>query len=135
MVSYGKLKPGVVVSVVLVRSSDVCRVLKLELPPPMRSVPAGLCQDTCMSRSSDREYDCSHSPLKLWQVVRVSVVAPPPHTVKEDCVCADRPGAGRSGSLQLRPPGSHTSAEVLGSPSPAPPPVSSSAENITSSII
>ena len=73
MVSYGKLKPGVVVSVVLVRNSDVCQVLKLELPPPMRSIPAGLCQDTCMSRSSDREWDCSHSPLKVSQLVSVSV--------------------------------------------------------------
>ena len=42
MVGYGKLKLGVVVSLVVESSS----VLVREPPPPMRSIPAGLCQDT-----------------------------------------------------------------------------------------
>ena len=67
MVSYGKLKLDVVVSVVVESSS----VVVPELPPPMRSIPAGLCQDTCHSRSSDREWDCSHSPLNVRQLVPI----------------------------------------------------------------
>ena len=72
MVGYGKLKLDVVVSVVVESSSVVV------LQPPMRSVPAGLCQDTWPSRCSDREWDCSHSPSKVRQLV---LVRKPPHAV------------------------------------------------------
>ena len=46
-------------------------VLMLEVNPPMRSVPTGDCQDTCAYRAIDREWDSSHSPLKVLQVVLV----------------------------------------------------------------
>ena len=48
VVRYGKLKLVVVVLVVVESSSVV-------VPGPMRSVPAGLCQDTCCHRHEDRE--------------------------------------------------------------------------------
>ena len=81
MVSYGKLKLGVVVSVVVESSSDDCTALVLP-PPPMRSIPAGLCQDTWATRASDREWDCSHSPLNVRQLVSVpSPIPGPPHVV------------------------------------------------------
>ena len=59
---YGKLKPGVVVSVVVESSSVV-------VPGPMISIPAGLCQDTGLIRLSIREWDCSHSLLKVRQLL------------------------------------------------------------------
>ena len=65
LVSYSKLKLGVVVSVVVESSSVVVLLLVLEFWPPMRSIPAGLCQDTWSHRCSDREWDCSHSPSKV----------------------------------------------------------------------
>ena len=93
------------VSVVLESSSVV-----VEPSPPMRSIPAGLCQDTGPHRPSDREWDCSHSPaVNVSQLVPVTV-SEPPHVVREDWVCHLRPGEGSLGSRQLRPPGSHTSA-------------------------
>ena len=58
-------------------------VLVLDQPPPMRSIPAGDCQDTCQARPSDREWDHSHSPLKVWHLLAAST---PPHVVREDCV-------------------------------------------------
>ena len=100
----------------------------LESEPPMRSIPAGLCQDTCSYRPTDREWDCSHSPSKLRQLVspvKVSV-SQPPHAVSDDWVCPDRPGGGSLGSRQLRSPGSHTSALWGPSPSLLRPPVNRS---------
>ena len=44
VVIIGKLKAGVVVSLVVESSSVV--VMESLSQPPMRSVPAGLCQDT-----------------------------------------------------------------------------------------
>ena len=86
MVSYGKLKEEVVVLLVVESSSVVVGESGLLLPmpaPPMRSIPAGLCQDTWYHRLSDREWDCSHSPSKVSQLVPV---LSPPHAVKEDRV-------------------------------------------------
>ena len=65
------------VSVVVESSS----VLVEDPSPPMRSIPAGLCQDTWRYRPSDREWDCSHSPSKVMQLVRVST---PPQAVNTD---------------------------------------------------
>ena len=101
-------------------------VLVPELNPPMRSVPAGLCQETWFSRSSVRWWDCSHSPLKVRQLV---FVPKPPHAVREDCECFLRPGEGRSGSLQLRPLGRITSAICEASPVGYPPVTSNPEEN------
>ena len=112
MVLYGKIKLDVVVSEVVESSS----VLVLKKSPPMRSIPAGLCQDTWPPRPSDREWDCSHSPSKVWQlaspVYPAIVYVSPPHAVREDWVCPCRPDAGNLGREQLRSPGSHTSAEA-----------------------
>ena len=122
LVKCGKLKPWVVVLVVLESNS----VVVLDIIPPMRSIPAGLCQDTCHSRSSDREWDCSHSPLNVRQLVPIWVsVSTPPQAVSDDCVCPHRPGAGSLGRRQLRSPGSHISAVCWPSPSPQPPVINS----------
>ena len=123
-VLYGKLNPGVVLLEV-VESSSV--LVPVESQPPMRRVPAGLCQDTWAPRPSDREWDCSHSPSKVRQLVPVSPSLPP-HAVKDDCVCAARPGDRSLGSRQLRPLDSHTSAVCWASSSSFSPPVINSPE-------
>ena len=76
---YGKLKLDVVVSVVVESSS----VVVPRYSPPMRSIPAGLCQDTWPRRSLIREWDCSHPPVKVRQLVSMFQ---PPHIVRVDCV-------------------------------------------------
>ena len=80
------MKAGVVVLVVVESSSDDFSLEAVPVPnqPPMRSIPAGLCQDTWSDRPSFRVWDCSHSPLKVRQLVLVSVI--PPHAVSDDCV-------------------------------------------------
>ena len=101
-------------------------VLVSDIQPPMRIVPTGDCQDTWSHRPSVREWDSSHSPLKLRQLVPGGA---PPHAVTDDCVCPLHPGSGSLGSWQLRSPGSHTSAVCWPSPSVLVPPVINSPEN------
>ena len=68
-IGYSRLKPGVVVFAVLVRST-VVRPAVVQPGPPIRRVPFGDCQATCPARPSDSTWDVSQAPvLKVSQVV------------------------------------------------------------------
>ena len=71
-IGYSRLKPGVVVFAVLVRST-VVRPAVVQPGPPIRRVPFGDCQATCAARPSDSTWDVSQPP-----VVKVSQVVPDP---------------------------------------------------------
>ena len=110
-----KLKPGVVVLVVVESSSDVG--LSFRESPPIKRIPDGDCHATQNHRGSDRVWDLFHIPsAKVTQVFLIVLSegkSPPhpPHAVGPDCVWDVR-GEGREGKLQLRPLGRITSTDV-----------------------
>ena len=124
---YGRVKPFVVVVVVSERISELISLPGIhQWHPPNKNIPTGDRQATWWLRPVDRVWDCSHLPSNVRQLWPVTM---PPHTVNASWVWWCRPGGGRLGMWQLRPPGTHTSTVLWPSPSLLRPPVNNIAEN------
>ena len=123
LVEKGRVKSLLVVEFSEERSSVV------RCAPPIRSIPCGDSQETCMCRLSCSAWDPSHwPPVKESQLVLVPSSSPPPHAVSPDWVWPNLPSDGRSGMVQLRPSGRITSALCGASSSLLRPPVTRRAE-------
>ena len=123
---YGRVKPFVVVVVVSERISELISLPGIhQWHPPNKNIPTGDRQATWWLRPVDRVWDCSHFPSNVRQLSPPLI---PPHTENPSWVWWWRPGGGRLGMWQLRPPGTHTSTVLWPSPSLLRPPVNNIAE-------
>ena len=112
---YGSGNAGVLV---LELGDNISVVWIASMPnPPMMRMPEGESQDKCSIRGTPSWWLVSHWPVKVEQVVQVST-AHPPHSVSPVAECQVRPGAGRSGMVQVLPSSRITSAD---SSAPVPP--------------